>query len=83
MIVVDFGFALIVVCLIITMGVLKYQKNETKADQVKRLSKENADLRNLLTNIDRAAQDEYTVSSSPFAGFVLDVIRRHHNKENK
>jgi hypothetical protein len=83
MIVVDGVIGLIVVVVVITLGVLRFQKNETKAGQVKRLHAENARYRKFMDDLDRDAYAQYTVSNNLFAGNVLDLIRNFNREDSK
>lgn len=67
---------------IIGLTVWAVQRNQSKAGTAKELARENERLHNLVNKIDRDALAEYTVTNSPFAGTVLDAIRRFDsNKE--
>lgn len=62
---------------IIAVTVLIIHRRESKVGELKRLRNENKTLKSLVDTIDRDAYAEYTVTNSPFAGTVLDAIRRH------
>lgn len=83
MIIGDF-IAFVVIVIVIALTVLIINKRETKVGELKRLRKENKELNTLVNSLDKAAYDEYAVTTNLFAGSVLDAIRRHNsNKENE
>lgn len=60
---------------IIAITVLVIHRRESKADQIKRLERENATMRTTLESLDKAAAAEYTVTNNHFAGFVRTEIK--------
>lgn len=72
----------VIIIAIIAGVVLVIHRRESKVHELRRLRQENQDYKVLVENIDRRADDEYTVTDSIFAANIKDVIKRHNkNKE--
>lgn len=69
---------------IIALAATFAHRRQSRVGELKRLREENKSLTTLVKTLDKDAYAEYTVTNSPFAGSVLDAIRRHDsNKENE
>jgi hypothetical protein len=69
---------------IIALAATFMHRRQSRVGELKTLREENRSLAALVKTIDKNALAEYTVTNSPFAGTVLDAIRRHDsNKENE
>jgi hypothetical protein len=68
---------------IIALTVWAVTRNESKVGELKRLREENKAYKILVDILDRDAYAEYTVTNSPFAGNVLDAIRRHDSSKKE
>lgn len=71
----------VMIVAIIAVVALVIHKRESKVGELKRLRKENESLNRLVKTIDTAAHNDYTVTSSPTSGYIIDAIRRHNIKE--
>jgi len=71
----------VMIVAIIAIVALVIHKRQSKVGELKRLRYENAKYKVLVATLDSTAADEYTVTNSPYAGTVLDAIRRMNTKE--
>lgn len=71
----------VMIIAIIAVVALVIHKRESKVGELKRLRKENESLKSLVNTIDTTAANDYTVTSNPASGYIIDAIRRHNIKE--
>lgn len=73
----------VMIVAIIAIVALVIHRRQSKVGELRRLRNENANYQVLVATLDRDAAAEYTVTNSPFAGTVLDAIRRHNHTSTK